>query len=116
MKILIAGGRDFVGDFDHMEWLDMLHAEHVFSGAVSGGAKGADAYGEKWAQLRNLPTRLFLANWSKHGKAAGPIRNRQMAEYVAKHGGIVALLPGGKGTANMKATAEKAGLRVVEYT
>jgi len=29
-----------------------------------------------------IPIKLFSAEWSKHGKAAGPIRNAEMAEYA----------------------------------
>jgi hypothetical protein len=66
---------------------------------VSGGAKGADTLGEQFAQTHNLPCKIFPADWKKYGRAAGPKRNAQMAEY-ANYG--VALWDGkSRGTANM---------------
>lgn len=50
----------------------------------------------------------FKSDWEKHGKAAGPIRNKKMAEYAD----AVILFPGGKGTASMKKEAERAGIIV----
>lgn len=35
-----------------------------------------------FARKNNIPIKVFLANWPEHGRAAGPIRNREMAEYA----------------------------------
>src|SRR5690606_6698690 len=48
---------------------------------VSGGARGADLLGEAYAKEHNYPLKKFPAKWGVHGKAAGPIRNQEMAEY-----------------------------------
>jgi len=48
---------------------------------VSGTADGADAAGEAWADSCRIPVRRFPAAWAIHGKAAGKLRNREMAEY-----------------------------------
>lgn len=86
-KIIIAGGRDF----NNYELLDkevtsivnsMMSVPMDSIEFVSGGAKGADSLGEKYAKANNFKLRIFPANWDKHGKAAGPIRNRDMAEYA----------------------------------
>ena len=58
---------------------------------------GAGAAGEEWAGRHGLPVRRFPADWARHGKKAGPIRNRIMAEYA----GAVVPFPGGRGTENM---------------
>ena len=78
---------------------------------VSGGAAGADREGEKWAAGWGLPVKKFPADWKMHGKAAGPIRNREMAQYAD----AVALFPGGKGTADMFNEATKAGLMIYDF-
>jgi hypothetical protein len=51
---------------------------------VSGAARGIDSLGERWAEYRPdpIPVKQFPADWDTHGKAAGPIRNRAMADYA----------------------------------
>ena len=49
---------------------------------VSGTAIGADRLGEQWARANNVPIKEMPADWIRHGNAAGPMRNRQMAEYA----------------------------------
>ena len=78
---------------------------------ISGGAKGADGLGELFAERNNLKLTRFPADWNRHGKAAGPIRNRQMAEYAGKDGLLVAFWDEeSRGTRNMIETAEECGL------
>ena len=47
------------------------------------------------------------ADWTKHGKAAGPIRNQKMLDECPD---LVVAFPGGKGTADMVRRAMKAGI------
>ena len=47
---------------------------------ISGGARGVDWMGEWWAQQRGVLVKVYPANWSKNGKAAGYIRNEEMAK------------------------------------
>jgi hypothetical protein len=42
---------------------------------VSGGAKGADTLGERYAKEHNIETKIFLPDWEKYGKKAGFLRN-----------------------------------------
>lgn len=49
---------------------------------MSGCASGADSLGERFAREYNLECRYFPAQREKYGKAAGPMRNRQMAEVA----------------------------------
>ena len=53
----------------------------------------------------------FPAEWKKHGKAAGPIRNRKMLQDGKPD--LVLAFPGGRGTANMVELATDAGIRVM---
>jgi len=58
-----------------------------------------DGLAEEWARENGIPIKRFPADWDKHGKAAGPIRNRAMAEYADA---LLAVWDGeSKGTANM---------------
>jgi predicted Rossmann fold nucleotide-binding protein DprA/Smf involved in DNA uptake len=72
MKIAVVGSRKF-SDYKMMEeFLDEL--PHPITLIVSGGARGADVLAERYAEKHNIPTKIFLPDWSI-GKAAGPIRN-----------------------------------------
>ena len=107
MKTIIAGGRDY--RFDDPDW-DILDALDVTE-VVCGGATGADECGRQWAIDRQIPVKMFPADWKSHGRAAGPIRNRQMAEYGER---LVAFWDGkSPGTKNMIETARKLGLEVI---
>lgn len=107
MRIIIAGGRDFVATPEHERWLDDTIGD-IVTEVVSGAARGADTFGEHWAKERSVPVKLFPAFWRVYGRSAGHRRNRQMAEYAE---GLVAF-PGGKGTESMIRYAKQRGLRV----
>ena len=47
---------------------------------VSGGAKGADSLGEKWAIENNIKTCIYKPDWKTYGKKAGFIRNVDIIE------------------------------------
>jgi len=48
----------------------------------SGGCEqGADNFAERFARKYGIPIVIFHADWDKHGKAAGPIRNTIIAKY-----------------------------------
>ncbi len=83
IRIIIAGGRDFT-DYDYFNnWMDsFLPKEKHHMEIVSGGAKGVDAMAERFAQEQNVPVKIFPADWKSYGRAAGPKRNQQMAEYA----------------------------------
>lgn len=108
MKLIIAGGRDY--SFSQND-IDRLNAIEGITEVVSGGAPGADSGGEAWATTAGIPVKRFLADWKSYGRAAGPIRNRKMAEYAD----AVALFPGGRGTASMQKEAAKQNLVVFDW-
>lgn len=111
MKVIIAGGRKFKPDAKSALWLIELLKVLQPSEIISGGAKGADKFGEEAAKTLDIPIRQFPAKWNDFGRKAGMMRNKQMAEYAD----ACILLPGGVGTANMKKEALNRGLIVYEY-
>ena len=100
-KAIIAGGRDYYATLEDEAWLDKMRIELAVDRVISGGAPGADKFGERWAEERNIPIDRFPAEWTRYGKRAGLIRNEKMA-CVAD---ICILFPGGFGTADMKRRA-----------
>lgn len=108
MRVIIAGPRDYL-NYDKV-LKAIVGSGLVITEVVSGGATGVDRLGERWAKSRDIPIALFPADWSTHGKAAGPIRNKQMAEYADA---LIAIRRGfTPGTANMIETARWYGLLV----
>jgi len=111
MKVIIAGGRDFT-NYDLVEKA-ISKSNFEITEVVSGCARGADTLGEAWALGNNVPVKGFPANWNLHGRAAGPIRNKAMAEYADA---LIAIWDGqSKGTANMITQAREFGLDVFIY-
>ena len=115
-KVIIAGGRDFedyellVSKMNHL-----LRNRGVNVEIVSGGARGDDRLGERYARDRGLKLKKFPADWETHGKSAGMIRNKEMAEYADV---LVAFWDGqSKGTKNMIDSMDKLGkpYRVISY-
>jgi hypothetical protein len=111
MKAIIAGGRAFKGESEHYGWLLWLKEKLSIDEIVSGGAKGADMFGECFASDNNINVTVFRANWKTHGKSAGPLRNVEMAKYAD----ICILFPGGAGTQSMKKCARQYGLHIEEW-
>lgn len=74
---------------------------------VSGGARGADYLGEKYANAREIPLVKYMPDWGKWGKSAGPRRNKLIVEDADE---VVALWDGeSPGTKNSIDLALKAG-------
>ena len=108
MKVIIAGGRTIT---DYSLVLSALgESEFTPTEIVSGMAPGVDTLAIQFANENNLPLVEFHADWNKYKRAAGPIRNRQMAEYGDA---LVAIWDGdSRGTKNMIEEATKRGLKV----
>ena len=82
MKLIVAGGRDF-NNYKHLAMvLDYYNEKGVITEIVCGVANGADSHGEYWAKVNGVPIKYFPAKWKKYGKAAGTIRNSEMAKYA----------------------------------
>lgn len=107
MKTIIAGCRDFT-NYPHLkQTVDEFRKTNTITEIVSGGARGADAMGEQYAVEYNIPLKIYPADWEKHGRAAGPIRNRHMAEYGDQ---LIAIWDGkSRGTKNMIDNMHKLG-------
>lgn len=118
-KVIIAGTRSFA-DYSLLRsacdrYLSQKGQTHDII-IVSGTARGADRLGEQYAKERGYQVQQFPADWEKNGRAAGYMRNADMANYSDA---LIAFWDGqSKGTQHMIATARKKGLavRVINYT
>ena len=82
---------------------------------VSGKARGVDTLGEWWAKSgeKDIPIQSFPADWKKFKKAAGYIRNAEMAKYADA---LIAIWDGeSRGTFNMIEEAMKNRLRIAMF-
>ena len=112
-RVIIAGSRGFCDYCRLAVVCDKLLQEIAKSRqitVISGGANGADSLGEHYAQERGYALILFPAKWEQYGKAAGPIRNRQMAD---NSDALIAFWDGHSlGTRNMIVEATRKGIEV----
>lgn len=88
MRVLVCGSRNAPPAKMAMlnQWLDVLH--YTAPGAqdigviISGTCAGPDKWGERWAEYADGNVRIerYPADWKKHGKAAGFMRNSTMVD------------------------------------
>lgn len=117
-RVIIAGTRSF-NDYELLRTscnnlLSVKQRTHTVV-IISGTARGADQLGERYAHERGYDVQQFPANWERDGKAAGFIRNRQMADVADA---LIAFWDGmSNGTKNMIDNARRKGLavRVIQY-
>ena len=107
MKVAVIGSRGF-NDYELVKTtLSSLNITLL----VSGGAKGADSLGERYAKENNINTLIFKPDWEKHGKAAGMIRNTDIVNNAET---IIAFWDGeSKGTKDSITKAEKLGKNII---
>lgn len=111
-RVLVCGGRDYQDRRRLHRVLDAAIGRLGLTMVISGGAMGADHLAQEWAERLGIPTEIYKAHWGKDGPGAGPIRNsRMLAEGKPD---LVIAFPGGNGTADMVAKAERAGVRVIK--
>jgi hypothetical protein len=118
MRTIIAGSRT-IRNFTLLKKA-VEESGFPISEIISGGAPGVDKLGEDYAAVADIDLVIFKANWRKHGKAAGSIRNKKMVEYAAsdksRRGGLIALWDGqNRGIKNMIENAVEHNLKVYIY-
>lgn len=147
LVVIVTGGRSFGAPHTHTPaWeenitcqeadvfararVERIHLNRVLSElkpsmVVQGGASGADECAALWAARNSIPWLTWPADWGKHGRAAGPIRNRQMLTHIHNYCQaservlgpqavrcLLVAFPGGKGTASCVKTAQDLGIQV----
>lgn len=109
-RVAVAGCRQYENYEEAKEYIDFCISEirkKYTLVLVSGGCRGADALGERYAAENGLKTEKYPADWEKYGRAAGPMRNKKIAE-ISDY--IICFWDGqSKGTKSLLRFAEKAG-------
>jgi hypothetical protein len=118
MRVLVCGGRDFSDEAFLDGELFTEWQREKFDVIIQGHARGADSLAVAWAKSMNetehagIKIISFPADWKKHGKAAGPIRNTRMLKEGKPD--VVIAFSGGAGTEDMVKKAKRAGVRVID--
>lgn len=115
-RVIIAGSRDFE-DYQLLKSKADKYLSNIKDDVtvVCGLARGADTLGEKYARERKYAVAYYPADWKNLGKAAGYVRNEQMAKNADA---LIAFWDGqSAGTAHMINLAAKYNLptRIVRF-
>lgn len=116
MKVLICGDRNWQDRELIHSWVDKL-AYQGYNTIIEGEARGADQISRELGEELWFTVLRFPADWDKYGRAAGPIRNRQMLDekpdlVLAFHNNIQT----SKGTADTVREAKRRGIRCIIVT
>jgi hypothetical protein len=118
VRILVTGSREFTSELlAYAIVYDLMDEFGKDIVLVHGNARGADKLMAYSAGLLDLETESHPADWEKHGKAAGFIRNKEMVDAGAEV--CIALLVDGepcRGTRHCAGLAEETGIPVRWYT
>jgi hypothetical protein len=116
IALLICGDRNWL-DFDTV-WCDVNDIRPDI--VIVGGARGADDVGRRVAADLQIDHEVYPAKWKQYGRSAGPIRNkvmlsrleqlRQLPGYTVRALAYHDKIEESKGTANMVALLEEAGI------
>ena len=114
MRTIIAGSR-CVTNYNIIKTAIRKAVEYGIkpSCIISGGARGPDKLGERFAQEFGFPLEIFYADWDQFGKRAGYLRNEEMSRNADA---LIAIYDGtSKGTKHMIDIAKRDGLYVFVY-
>jgi len=112
MRTIIAGTRDTELAYSHLVKAIALSGFEITQ-VLSGCSGMVDRCAETWARCHGKPLHRHPADWEKHGKKAGPVRNEAMAKQADA---LIAVWDGASpGTADMIRRARKHKLKVFIY-
>jgi hypothetical protein len=114
MKTIIAGSRT-ITDYALVEQAVMDSGFEITEVVSGKEPKGVDRLGEMWADFNCVPVKPFQItqdDWKTYGRSAGPIRNKEMAEYAEA---LILVWDGkSRGSQSMLAIAKKLNLKIFE--
>jgi len=113
MRLLVSGYRGYTDEaYIRAEIKEILQLYSVDAKEdhtiIHGGCPtGVDHVTDQIAKKEGWKIMVFPAQWKKHGKAAGPIRNEQMVTEGNPDMALLFLSSQSKGTKNMLSIIEK---------
>ena len=113
MRVLICGDREWCNRSVIMKVIQELKPKII----IEGGCRGVDTLARECANILHIEVHEYRAEWQRFGRAAGPIRNKEMIEegrpslVVAFHNN----LDKSSGTKNMVKQAKKYYIPVKIY-
>jgi len=114
MRVLVCGDRNWTNIHAIWRHLVGLSKDTII---IEGEARGVDSLAREVAESLGMKVMPFPADWNKHGRAAGPIRNIQMLKE-GKPDLVLAFHPDlekSKGTKHMVEISKKAGIEVMVF-
>lgn len=84
MQVIVSGSRH-IHEYVLLEQA-VAEAGIIPSCIIHGDATGVDKLGARYADAHAIPQLKFPADWNKHGRAAGPIRNGEMVNFAKQSG------------------------------
>ncbi len=80
-RVLVTGSRSWRRKYPILREIDRLNRDETL--IVHGACRtGADAIADFYARALRFKIERYPADWKKHGRAAGPIRNREMVNSL----------------------------------
>jgi len=116
INIIVTGSRHAI---DYEFTYDVLNTFHqCLVKLFVGDAKGIDNHTRAWCFHLQKEHQIFVADWIKYKRPAGPIRNREMLEAAKKQSEemrlplILLAFPGGSGTEGCIKIAKELNIQV----
>ena len=113
-RVIVTGSRNFANRYAIAKALSNVQSRACGELVIfHGAARGADSLAAKWAEEHGVECNAHPADWNRHGKAAGVIRNQAMLDIADPH--LVLAFPAGPkspGTRHMIESADIAGYPV----
>lgn len=117
-RILICGDRNWQNYDIILKVLSDEHQREPVEVVIQGDATGADAMDKQAAIQLGIPVLSFPADWRKHGRSAGPIRNRLQLKEGKPTKGLVFhnYLENSKGSKDMSKVMQENGVPYTVHT
>lgn len=123
-RVIVCGGRNANIDANTVDsCISEILEDYVDTDVefVSGAATGGDKLGEEYAHTYGYTLTQFKPDWKTYGRAAGPIRNHKMIDYIedADYPVVIAFWDGSsKGTRDTIKTAQSRHIpvHIIRYT
>jgi YspA, cpYpsA-related SLOG family len=120
VTVIVTGGRHYPHERSVWLALNWLLERYSFVDLHHGGCPtGADFYASTWAKSVGeeiCREHVWLPDWQRYGRAAGPTRNREMLAGAIEQGlDFVMVFPGGRGTADMRRRAILSDIAILEH-